>query len=232
MKEFPCSIDPVIFTLIEDKLHVLLITRKLEPFIGQLALPGGIMIESDRSLKGAAKRVLELKTGIKVNYVEQLGTYGGENEEGLIRDPRGFGVSIAYLALVSSEVKLIKNEESVSEIGWFDVEKLNDLELAFDHLNIIGEALIRFKNKANYSSLPIYLMPEKFTLPQLQKAYEVILGKKRDKSAFRERILTADIIEKVGEKLKAGPYRDAELYQKTDKLIHIFDSNLERKHKM
>lgn len=229
MKEFPCSIDPVILTLKEDKLHILLIKRKLEPFIGQWALPGGIMNETDRSLKGAAKRVLELKTGVKVNYVEQLATYGGENDDGILRDPRGFGVSIAYLALVSPDVPLIKHEESVSEIAWFNINELDNMNLAFDHLNIIKEGLMRLKSKANYSSLPVHLMPEKFTLPQLQKAYEIILGKKRDKSSFRDRILSAGVIDKIGEKLKAGAYRDAELYQKTDKLIHIFDSNIERK---
>lgn len=231
MKEFPCSIDPVILTLKEDKLFILLIKRKLEPFMGQWGLPGGIMIEEDRSLKGAAKRILELKTGVKVNYVEQLATYGGENDDGILRDPRGFGVSIAYLALVSPNVELIKHEESVSEIAWFEINQLDEMDLAFDHLNIIKEGLVRLKSKVNYSSLPVHIMPEKFTLPQLQKAYEIILGNKRDKSSFRDKILSAGIIEKVGEKLKAGAYRDAELYQKTEKLIHIFDSNFDRKNK-
>lgn len=209
------SIDPVIFSLIDEKLHILLLNRDKEPFKNSWMLPGGAVNKDiDNSLEDAVNRVLSNKTGVKINYSEQLVSIGGDI------DPRGWTVSISYIALVS-EQKLTNNAK------WVALDDLSNYYFGFKHhLDIIEKAIDRLSNKVNYSTLPIYLLGDNFTLPQLQKVYEIILGEKLDKSTFRKKIDETGLLKETGEMLREGAFRPAKLYSLNNKSIHHFNKNI------
>lgn len=210
---FPVSVDPVIFSIVDNELNVLLIKRKSDTFDNFFALPGGLMQQEDKSLESAISRVLINKTGAKVNYVEQLYTRTGH-------DPRGPTISIAYIALVDNQ-NILKNA------FWIPIHQIKKLNLAFDHDQVIDKAVYRLTNKVNYSTLPIHLLPQPFTLPKLQKLYEILLGENLDKSTFRKKIEDANIIEETGEQIKVGAYRPSKLYQLIEKnTVFNFNSNI------
>jgi hypothetical protein len=212
---FPVSVDPVIFSIEKEKLHVLLIKRKSETFNNTWGLPGGLMHSDDKTLEDAIGRVLTKKTGAKVNYVEQLCTRTGH-------DPRGPTISIAYIALVDQQSVL-------SNAVWTPVEDVVSMELAFDHKQVIEQAVARLTNKVNYSTLPMHFLPQPFTLPKLQQIYEILLGEKLDKSTFRKKIDESGVIEETGEQIKEGAYRPAKLYRLIDNgKVFNFNSNIIR----
>ncbi len=196
------TIHVVIFTLREGGLHVLLTPCNEPPFENAWALPGSLM-RMDESLEQTASRKLEEMTGVVNSYLEQLYTYG---EIG--RDPRGRVVTVAYFALLPADAPLCA--ESSSQARWFPVERLP--ELAFDHHEIIAYALRRLRYKLEYTAAGFELLPETFTLTELQRTYEMILGEKLDKRNFRRRILEAGIIEPTP-RLKSGEGRPARLYR-------------------
>jgi 8-oxo-dGTP diphosphatase len=192
------TVDVVIFTVLSDALNVLLVQRPAdtsEPFPGQWALPGGFVnVELDRDLVSCARRKLHEKTGVDSPYLEQLGSWGSAT-----RDPRGWSATHAYFALIPApEVQLAKGANA-ADVAWFKVDQLLPrARLAFDHAQILQAAVERLRSKVEYTSLPAYLLPEPFTLPQLQRMYEVVLGRAVDKSGFRTRMLAADFLEPVG----------------------------------
>lgn len=206
----PVSVDPVIFTIIDDKLHVLLLKRDREPFLGAMALPGGLMEKTDGTLENSISRVLKNKTGIVPNYMEQLVTRTGH-------DPRGPTISIAYLALGS-------NNEVTGSI-WVPINDAKKMNLAFDHNKVLDLALERLINKVNYSTIPTYLLPELFTLPELYNIYNVILGTNRSNSRFRSKIDESGGVEKTDEIRHRGAARPATLYRATKDGPKFFVSN-------
>ncbi len=199
------TVDVVTFTLRDNHLQVLLIQRGEAPFKGMWALPGGF-VRMQESLEEAAARKLEEETGVIEAYLEQLYSYGDP-----LRDPRGRVVSVAYFALIPAD-KPIRWEGSreVSQANWFCVEDLP--ALAFDHTEIVAYALRRLRYKLEYSAVGFELLPEEFTLSELQYTYEIILGEKLDKRNFRRRILEAEIIEPTENK-RTGEGRPARLYR-------------------
>jgi 8-oxo-dGTP diphosphatase len=204
------STDLAIFTVRDDALHVLLVQRPGttgEPYPSLWALPGGFVdVEQDRTLADCALRKLTEKTGLASPYLEQLGSWGGAD-----RDPRGWSTTHAYFALLPA--KPLEKGGNATDACWFPVKGNGvDLPLAFDHGEILAAAVLRLRNKVEYTSLPAFLMPPEFTLPDLQKVYEAVLGRPLEKSAFRTRILAADLIEPVT-KMRRGPNRPAQLYQ-------------------
>lgn len=202
------TIDPLIFTLINEKLHILLLKRNFEPFLGNFSLPGGVIEEnSDFDLLDSFRKILKKKTNLDVNYSEQLCAFGSKN-----RDPRSWTLSLSYIALINFKNTNITNTK-YGENVWFDISQLNSIIIAFDHKEIILEGLKRLKNKVNYSTLPAYFLDDEFTLPDLQKIYEIILEQKMDKSSFRKKILESDFIEKIDKKEKIGACRPAQLYK-------------------
>jgi 8-oxo-dGTP diphosphatase len=213
------SIDPVVFSLIENKLHILLLKRgeKKEPYAGTWMLPGGVIEKNiDSSLEDGVSRVLKLKTGVDINYIEQLISIGGEI------DPRGWTVSISYIALVSEQKPGV-------EAKWVSIEDLGDYYLGFNHHHtIIEKAIKRLTSKVNYSTLPIHLLKENFTLPQLQKVYEVLLGEKLDKSTFRKKIEETGLLKETGELLTGGAFRPAKFYSVNKQEIVNFGKNIIR----
>jgi 8-oxo-dGTP diphosphatase len=199
------TVDIIIFTLREAKLQVLLVQRRHPPYEGAWALPGGF-VQMEESLEAAAARELEEETGVREAYLEQLYTYG-EPE----RDPRGRVITVAYYALLPRDAPIrTEGGSDARQARLFPVEALP--ELAFDHAEIIRYAVRRLRYKLEYSAAGFELLPEEFTLSEIQHTYEKILGEHLDKRNFRRRILQAGIIEET-DHLRAGEGRPARLYR-------------------
>jgi 8-oxo-dGTP diphosphatase len=202
-QEIILTVDVVLFTLKADALHVVLVRRAREPYGGQPALPGGyIHAGEDADSLAAAKRVLQVKTGLTSPYLEQLYTFANAG-----RDPRGWSASISYYALVNVEILHLQNSDH------FLFHPVDDLpQLPFDHNRIVDVAAARLRNKSTYSALPCHLLPELFTLTELQRTYEKVLGHRLDKSAFRRKINELDFLETTKE-IRKGVHRPAKLYR-------------------
>ena len=208
------TVDIAVFSLVEADLKVLLVRRKYEPFANVWALPGGF-IELDESLEASAARELAEETGVTDVYIEQLYTFGRPD-----RDPRARVITVAYFALVPRDVIEHQAGDDAAETGWFSIFDLPPL--AFDHAEILDYALTRLRYKLEYTSVGFELLPDVFTLTELQKAYEIILGEKLDKRNFRRKILSAGILEEIGRKKKSGEGRPAKLYQyKKDAIAEV-----------
>ena len=192
------TVDVVIFTVRDDVLEVLLVQRPsgtTEPCPGQWALPGGFVnVDLDADLLACARRKLLEKTAVSSPYLEQLGSWGSAN-----RDPRGWSATHAYFALIPTQDIQLAKGANAADVAWFKVDDLlKRPRLAFDHSEILQAAVERLRSKVEYTSLPAFLLAEPFTLPQLQKTYEVVLGRAVDKSGFRTRMMAADFLEEVG----------------------------------
>jgi 8-oxo-dGTP diphosphatase len=195
----------ILFTIAERRLEVLLVRRQLPPFEGRWALPGGF-VRMDESLDDAARRELREEAGVEVRWLEQLYTFG-EVE----RDPARRVITVAYFALIDG-AKLDPHAGSdASAVRWHPVETLP--RLAFDHARIVRYAHERLRYKTEYAPVAFQLLPETFTLSDLQDGYEIILGKLLDKRNFRRKVLALDILEPTGEERREGPGRPAALYR-------------------
>ena len=188
--------DIAIFTVRNGALEVLLVKRGVPPFAGQLALPGGFVRE-DESLEDAAFRELYEETSVRNVFLEQLYTFGDPQ-----RDPRGRIVTVAYYALISSDRLSLVAGADAAEARWFPMKALPPL--AFDHKSILDYALERLRNKLEYTTVGFQLLPEKFTLSDLQKVYEAILEKRLDKRNFRRKIALLRILTPLREWQRTG----------------------------
>ena len=204
------TVDVVIFSLRDSDLKVLLIRRAAPPFKGKWAIPGGYVHE-DEALDEAALRELGEETGLRNVYLEQLYTFGEPK-----RDPRGRVITVAYFALVPDDVTARAGDDA-AEAAWHSVYDLPDL--AFDHAEILSYALQRLRYKLEYTAIGFELLPNEFTLTELQTAYEIVLGlkepdKKLDKRNFRRRILEAGILAETSKYREGeGQGRPARLYR-------------------
>lgn len=199
------TVDIVTFTLRENRLQVLLVRRAENPYAGMWALPGGF-VRLEESLESAAGRELEEETGVPQAYLEQLYTFGEPQ-----RDPRGRVVTVAYFALIPSDAPVrTEGGSDTSQARWFPLDDLP--RLAFDHSEIVAYALRRLRYKLEYSAVGFELLPGEFTLSEIQRTYEMILGETLDKRNFRRRILEAGIIEPTPH-LRGGEGRPARLYR-------------------
>jgi 8-oxo-dGTP diphosphatase len=200
------TVDCVIFGLEESsELKVLLIQRGHDPFKDHWALPGGF-VDLDEDLESAALRELEEETSVRDIFIEQLYTFGSPE-----RDPRGRVISIAYYALVNLAEHPLKASSDAKTVKWFNINNLP--KLAFDHNDIMKVAIKRLRAKVRYQPVGFELLPEQFTLTQLQKLYETILGvdKPLNKRNFRTRILKMGVLKEVG-KQEGVAHRPAKLY--------------------
>jgi len=203
----------VIFAIRESALHVLLVRRPTdagsgEPFPGAWALPGGFVDTAlDSDLEACAIRKLREKTGVEA-YLEQLGSWGSA-----ARDPRGWSATHVYFSLIpSDEVQLHPGGNAV-DLQWVAVADNTVCgSLAFDHTPILKAAVARLRAKVEYTSLPAFLMPNEFTLTELQHTYEAILDRELEKKAFRTRVLAADLLDPVPRR-RSGSNRPAQLYR-------------------
>jgi len=196
MAELKVAVDIVIFTVRERALQVLLVRRGIPPFEGLYAIPGGFIHENE-SLDEAALRELSEETGVGDVFLEQLYTFGDPQ-----RDPRGRVVTVAYYALIASAQRVLTATTDASEARRFSMDQLP--ELAFDHKRILDYALERLRNKLEYTTVGFQLLPEKFTLSELQAVYEAILGRRLDKRNFRRKIALLGILKPLREWQRTG----------------------------
>lgn len=209
---FQCalSVDCVIFGFKGDELQVLLIKRGAEPFKGHWALPGDLMYP-DENLRQAAKRVLEDLTGIQNLFMEQSATFSNAR-----RHPQGRVVTVSYYALVNIEQYRPKAASWASHLAWHGS---NDVpELAFDHNEILQRAMRSLRKTVSTRPVGFNLLPRKFTLKDVQKLYELILGRKLDKANFRKKLLSSNFLQPLNELERDVPHRPAQLYSLADEI--------------
>lgn len=199
------TVDVVIFTVLNNELKILLIKRNNEPYKDRWALPGGFLFKNETT-GNAALRISKDKAGVKNVFIEQLYTFDSAK-----RDPRGHIISIAYFALVPEEKLKFGFQKDTQTPTLWPINKLPPL--AFDHQKIAAYALKRIRYKLAYTNAAFSLLPKRFTIYQMQKIYEIVLGKKMDKRNFRKKILSLNFIKETKNILSGYRQRPAKLYQ-------------------
>jgi 8-oxo-dGTP diphosphatase len=202
--ELIVTVDVVIFALRGGDLQVLLVRRRLPPCQGMWSIPGGV-IGLEEDLEAAAIRTLEEETGLARVFLEQLYTFGDPE-----RDSRGRVITVSYFAVVPASDVVPCAAEDAQHVRWWPVGDLP--RLAFDHDSIVRYARTRLRYKLEYTAVGFELLPDKFTLSELQSAYETVLGERLDKRNFRRKILSAGVIERT-ETFRVGEGRPARLYR-------------------
>jgi 8-oxo-dGTP diphosphatase len=205
LPQLPVTVDTVIFTVLRGTLQVLLVRRSEAKFEGQWALPGGF-VRPEEPLEAAALRELEEATGVTDVYLEQLYTFGDPG-----RDTRGRVISVAYVALLAADRCPLVPNDLEAEARWWPVYDLP--QLAFDHPRMIQVALERVRTKLEYTTIGLQLLPDTFTLGELQSIYEVVLDRELDKRNFRRKLKFLELVVPTGHKQSDGPGRPAELYR-------------------
>ncbi len=201
VKTHEITVDIVILTIIDDALQVLLVKRNNEPFKDKWAIPGGYVRMSE-NLDEAAMRVLKERTDVDNIYLEQLYTFGDP-----LRHPVSRVITCAYFALIRSEdVEVVQTPD----LAWHKVFDLPPL--AFDHKEIIEYSLKRTRERLEMCPVAYQLLNQKFTLTEMQKAYEMIMQKKLDKRNFRKKVITTDGLRELNEFSKSSSKRPARLY--------------------
>lgn len=176
----------------KEGLSVLLIKRGIEPYKDSWAFPGGF-IRMDEDAETGARRELREETGLDAAYVEQFGCFSDVH-----RDPRERVITIAFYALVKKTE--VKGGDDAADAHWFPIDNIPSL--AFDHDRILRVALQTLKEKIHFKPVGFELLPEVFTMPQLQELYQSILGVKFDRRNFSNKMLKLGILTEVGERPK------------------------------
>ncbi len=216
------AVDVALLTVRGDRLSTLLVRRSEHPHRGRFGLPGGFVGMSE-SLDAAARRALKLKVGLTKLFTEQLYTFGDPS-----RDPRTRVISVTYIALVEperfAETPALSEGVTVAEldvpwegetggpVGAIGADG-KQLALAFDHDDILGMAVKRVRGKLGYTPIGFQLLPETFTLLELQTVHEAVLGRSLNKDSFRRKTLASGQLEATGERQADVGHRPAELYR-------------------
>lgn len=214
------TVDVALLTLLQDRLCVVVLEREEEPFAGRWVLPGGF-VRLEETLEHAVARVLKQKAGLADVFVEQLYTFGA-----LDRDPRARVVTVAHYALVPAArlVEALPRRAQLAAIHapWRglaggDVELRDDggrpHPVGFDHAHIVGAALLRLRGKIDYAPVGFELLPERFTLLELQQVHEAVLGETQNKDSFRRRMLASGLLKATGERRTDVGHRPPELFR-------------------
>ncbi len=206
-KKMSVATDLLILTIIDDQLAVLMTKRSEYPFKDRWALPG-VFVGIEETLEEAAIRGLKEEVNLENIYMEQLYTFGEVD-----RDPRLRVVSVTYMALTPPEKLDFKAGSRVSEVKLFPVDDIirGEIETAFDHREIIRYAKWRLKNKVEYTDIVFHFFPDMFTLPKLQKAYEILAQKKVYKTNFRKKFVP--MVEDTGLEDRSGGKRPSRYYR-------------------
>jgi 8-oxo-dGTP diphosphatase len=202
------AVDAIVFGYSKDAgVSILLIKRKYAPFQGSWAIPGGFVLEGE-SLEDAVKRELQEETGVKINYLEQLYTFGKPD-----RDPRKRVISVSYFGLVkSTEFDKLHATTDAEEAEWFNIKSLP--VLAFDHKKILKVAIDRLRNKITYQPIGFELLDKKFPFSDVEHLYSSLLDKKLDRRNFKKKMLSLKILDELDEKAKStGAGRPGNLFQ-------------------
>jgi ADP-ribose pyrophosphatase YjhB (NUDIX family) len=205
-EKFHVAVDSIIFGYDEEgrELKVLLLKRNFQPAKGEWSLMGGFL-KNNEGVDEAAKRILNQLTGLSDVYMEQLYTFGE-----LERDPGARIISVAYFALIkinASDLELVKNHGAT----WVPISSMP--QLIFDHSAMVERALKKLQIRARTQPIGFELLPDKFTIPQLQGLYEAIYNKALDKRNFRRKLLSMDLLEKLEEKEKESSRKGAWYYR-------------------
>lgn len=209
------SADVALFSIGDSCLQVLLVQRAQAPGAGQWALPGAVLKpDIDRDLEATARRALRDKISVEVPYLEQLRTFAGAE-----RDPRGWSLAVLHYALLPRDQVQAVVRKKVEVVRWANTDTECD-DLAFDHATQLQAARVALRQRLKEHALPLHLMPERFTLTQLQRVCEIILADRRDvegtaldKGAFRRRFAgSPDIVEVTGA-FERGAQRPAQLFR-------------------
>lgn len=203
-------LEVVVLTLIDQQLHVLLAKRLEAPYVGMWALPGGgLRIDLDQNLDAAAKRVMHERLGVELLDLEQLCAVGGVK-----RDPRArWALSVVYRALVPIEFVALTAGKKIEALEWRPVEQVMSDALAFDHAELVVRAVKMTRERVETMVMPRGLLPENFTLTELQLTCEHVLGHPIDKSSFRRKLEDRKLVESVEGAMRGGAFRPAQLYQ-------------------
>ncbi len=202
------AVDAIVFGYSkQDGVSVLLIQRKYEPFKNSWAIPGGFVLEEE-SLEQAVRRELVEETGITVQYLEQLYTFGDPD-----RDPRQRIVSVAYMGLVkTSQYQDLKASTDAANAAWFSIRKLPSL--AFDHKKLLDMAAVRLRTKIRYQPIGFELLDKKFPFSDLEKLYVALMDREINRRNFSKKILSFGILEDTGELARTeGKGRPSKMYR-------------------
>jgi 8-oxo-dGTP diphosphatase len=192
-QDIKVAVDAVVFGYTsKEGLSVLLIKRNIDPFKNNWALPGGL-VGNNESLEDAVQRELKEETGISINYLEQLYSFGKPG-----RDPRNRVISITYYGLVKPEAFEIHAATDAAEAAWFNIKKIPPL--AFDHDSIISAAHKRLKSKILYQPVGFELLEEKFPFSELEKLYMAVLDRDIDRRNFKKKVIKFGFLEETAEK--------------------------------
>ena len=204
--------DCVIFGFDGSELQVLLIERGIEPFKGKWAFPGGFLNMDETAGEGAMRELKE-ETGLENAYIEQFNTY---SEPG--RDPRERVITIAHYALV--RIQEVKGGDDAAKAQWFPIDKVP--QLAFDHDKILRDAMRKLRERIHFEPIGFELLPEKFTMKELQILYESILGVKFDRRNFAKKMMHYELLNQLDETVRPTAKRDALLYSFNKENYELF----------
>ncbi len=207
------GVSVIIFTLRPTadnrrELAVLLVRRASEPHAGCWALPGG-WVRTGEGLEAAARRHLTTKTGLDPAFLEQLYTFGRPD-----RDPREHRIAVAYYVVAPWDAQAAGFGSAHPGAQWFAVDDV-PAPLAFDNDEMLRYALWRLRNKVGYAYIAFQLLPPTFTLAELRKVYEVILGQVIDPTNFRRKVEASGTIVSTGQRVEGGAHRPPQLYRCT-----------------
>jgi len=201
------TVDVVILTMRSRRLEALLVKRRHWPFEGTWAIPGGF-VNPDESLEDSARRELAEETNVRDVYLEQLYTFGDPG-----RDPRTRVITVVYYALIRAEQlpRVVRAGDDAAETAWFPVYTLPTM--AFDHEKILTYTMQRLRGKLEYTTIGYQLLPQEFTLSELQEVYEAIMNRQLDKRNFRKKVLSTGILEPTSGTRADGRHRPAALFR-------------------
>jgi 8-oxo-dGTP diphosphatase len=210
-----CRVELCVFAIVNDALCVLLVRREEIPEHGKWALPGGVIrVNEDKDLEASAARVAHERLKSRMTALRQHITVGSRNRDS--RGPhQGWALSVVYRAAIRSEFFTPEPGKRVTDISWMPVEAAESAkELAFDHGEIVQSAVAALRTEVEAMELPFGLLPDAFTLRELQQMCEAVLGRELDKSSFRRRLEERQLLEPLRGSVRGGRNRPAQIFKR------------------